>query len=332
MKLEVREMRRKARGTIRGTRRRAVIAVQVAVAGTAIIGFASLAIDVSAMYNAKGEMQRAADSAAMAAAAAMADHTQDEAFAAAQQYVQANTVLGRSLTVTEADVTFGKAVMNDNGGYDFISQGVSANAINAVRVVVRHTEESPNHALPLYFAGIFGKDNTELTAEAIAMLVPRDIAIVADLSASHNDDSEIRHYKSTDDGINLHQVWDAFPGGVDGADSVWAGDEHTAGSGQMSGPAWGVFKDLGYGSMDMDATNAYHTYDASAASSYDPDNDPGLVRLAYNQNWSNATIEGALGGLGLQLGRDRRLDVVGVRLRRGLQVPCGVCSGSGPVG
>ena len=202
-------MLRRTKNPTKQSKRRAVVAFQVAVAGTMMIGFAALAIDVSAMYGAKGEMQRTADAAALAAAAMLSENSQAEAFQAAKVYAEANPVLGRSLTLTESDVTFGKAVMNDAGGYTFVDSGVPANAVNAVRVTVRHTADSPNQSLPLYFASIFGKDSTEMTTEAIAMMVPRDIAVVADLSASHNDDSELQHVNATQ--INLFDVWAALP-------------------------------------------------------------------------------------------------------------------------
>ncbi len=54
-------------------RRRALVAVQVAVMAPVLLGFAALTIDVGAMYNAKAELQRTADSAALAAASMLAE-------------------------------------------------------------------------------------------------------------------------------------------------------------------------------------------------------------------------------------------------------------------
>src|SRR5204862_288474 len=63
--------------------------------------------------------------------------------------------------------------------------------------------------------------NYNLTRSAIAELTPRDISLVVDLSASMNDDSELRHYRSfvsevngsTRPGVqlNLKDVWIALP-------------------------------------------------------------------------------------------------------------------------
>jgi len=254
-------------------KRRAVVAVQVAVMGTALIGFAALAIDVGAMYDAKGELQRTADAAAMAAAAMLGDYDETTARDTAEEYVLCNPVLGQAVAFAKAnDVTFYRAVLNDQGQYDLHTDG---NA-NSVGVIL-------NHNLPLYFAGIFGRTSANVSTTAVAMLIPRDIAVVADLSGSHNDDSELRHYKTTT--INLHEAWGGFLGGIDdGDDSVWVGDEF-ADEEQMAGPAWGFFKELGYGTVGIDA-------------SYDPTADAGLIHLPKYSDWNHAPLEACLAAQG----------------------------------
>ncbi len=279
-------MRSRGRHSAGTFRSRAAVAVQVAVMGTVLIGFVALSVDVGVMYNARGELQRTADAAALAAAARLAAFDEGEPQELARQtaltYTQNNAVLGRQMTLTTSDVTFGRAVYNPStGAYDFNPTTVQP---DAVRVTVRQTADSPNSALPLYFAGIFGRHETDVSAEAIAMLIPRDIAVAADLSGSHTDDSELRNYRTTT--INLHEVWDGLPGGIDdGAGSVWEGDEFPLdGDGwspQMAGPAWGFLKQLGYGTLDIPA-------------SYNPAADTGLINLPYNTNWNNAMLSNAL--------------------------------------
>ena len=266
-------------------RRRAVVVVQVAVMGTVLIGFAALAVDVSVICNAKGELQRTADAAALAAAARLTAYREGDPQELARQtaltYTHQNAVLGRRVTLAPTDITFGRADWNAaTHGYTFTPTTQNP---DAVRVVVRETADSPNHALPLYFAAIFGKHETDVSAEAIAMLKPRDIAVVADLSGSHTDDSELRNYQTTT--INLHEVWDGLPGGFGDAVSNWTGTEFPVNPDgsvpQMAGPAWGLMKTLGYGTETITTT-------------YDPTTDPGLIRLPYNTNWSNATLTAAL--------------------------------------
>ena len=288
-------MWRRIRQTVKGSRRRAVVAVQVAVVLTMLVGFAALAVDVSAMYTVKAESQRTADAAALAAASRLSAYEEalDQgvtvetlARSAATEYTVGNAVLGQQLNLDENDVTFGHAVHNPvTGGYDFQPNQTPH---DAVRVAVRQTEDSSNGAFALFFAPIFGVCSADVSAEAIAMLVPRDIAVVADLSGSHNDDSELCHYKSAD--INLHGVWDGFPGGIDdGAGSLWDGDEFPLDgdgySAQMAGPAWGLFKELGYGTETIDAD-------------FDPTADSGLIELPKDEDWSNAVLESFLAAQG----------------------------------
>ena len=278
-------MRARTQRTGRNCRRRAVVIVQCAVMGTVLIGFAALAIDVSVICNAKGELQRTADAAAMAAAARLAAFNEGDPQTLARQaaltYTQNNSVLGRQMTLATTDVTFGRAVYN--AGTQTYQFNPTTTNPDAVRVTVRETANSPNQALPLYFAAIFGKHDTDVSAEAIAMLVPRDIAVVADMSGSHTDDSELKNYKTTT--INLHEVWDGLPGGYGDAVSSWTGTEFPVnpdGSApQMAGPAWGLMKTLGYGTESITST-------------YNPTTDTGLINLPYNTNWSNAALTAAL--------------------------------------
>lgn len=282
----------------RAGRRRAVVAVQIAVAMTLIIGFAALTIDVGVMYNAKADLQRTADAAALAAASKLADYTnpdhspQDLARAEAQRFTRENSVYGQEVSELQLDTTdveFGRAVYNAaTGSYDFVAGGTLP---DAVRVRVRLNEQSSNRALSLYFARVFGHDTTDVEAEAVAMLVPRDIAIVADMSGSHTDDSELGYYNTMAEGsaINLYDVWDDLPTGI-GAGGTLTPGKLGNGSGAetgslLPGPAWGVMNQLGFGTAVVDAN-------------YNPTQDAGLVRLPQYQNWSNATISSYLANQG----------------------------------
>jgi len=270
-------------------KRKGVVAVQVAVLMTVIVGFTALSFDVGAMYNTKADLQRTADAAALAAASKLADYSQGSPMAAAtalaHEYVNRNSVFGRQLALSSDDVEFGRAIYNaGTGSYDF--QAVSSFP-DAVRVRVRLTADSPNGEMPLYFARALGQDFASVEAEAIAMMVPRDIAIVADLSGSHNNDSELMNFQLTD--VNLHEVWSDFPGGIDDADTSWNGDEFPLDpngySPQMGGPAWGYFKKLGFGTETVN-------------SSYTTATDPGLIQLNKNQDWTDSGLSNYLGELG----------------------------------
>jgi Flp pilus assembly protein TadG len=157
-------------------RRRGVVAVQVALMLPVLMGFAVITVDVGAMYNARTDMQRAADAAALAAATEFAYYAGDgeseaSAFAAAEDFVERNAVMGRTLTLDgESDIIFGRAYYDvANNTYDFVAGDAPT---NAVRIIVRHSEDSPNGPLPLYFAGVLGKNATNVSASATALFVP----------------------------------------------------------------------------------------------------------------------------------------------------------------
>jgi len=269
-------------------KRRGAVVVLLAVTIPVIVAFAALTVDVGVMYNAKSDLQRAADSAAMAAAARLADFSQGDpitlARATAKSYVTRNQVLGRTVSVEDSDITFGRASVDmSTGQYTFTPTNVLP---DSVRVVVRKTTGSANGPLPLFFAHVMGFADADVQAEAIAVLVPRDIAVTADLSGSHSYDSRLRNYKKTD--INLYEVWSGFPGGIDDVDSTWGVDPDTlepSAAAQMTGPAWGYFKQLGFGTTTID-------------SSYDPQTDPGLVYLPDGSDWNNSALRQNLLDLG----------------------------------
>ena len=272
-----------------GLRRRAAVAVQVALSLTVLVGFTGLTVDVGAMYNAKSDLQRAADAAALAAASRLASYSEGDplllARAQADNYVSRNKVFGRELTLAESDVEFGRAVYDTaSGSYTFSPTNTFP---DAVRVRLRMTSDSPNGRMPLYFARVLGVSDLDVEAQAVAMMVPRDIAVVADLSASHTDDSELRNYQNTT--INLHEVWDNFPGGIGDGGSTWNGDEFPVDpngySAQMGGPAWGFFKAMGWGAETIDA-------------GYNPTTDTGLVKLQSYQYWNKSQLDGYLADRG----------------------------------
>lgn len=256
------------------TPRRGIVVVYTAAILTVLLGFAALSIDIGYLYMIRGELQNAADAGALAAAGQLAAFSTDRLTLARQmavEYAGKNMVLNKSPQLDpDVDVTFGQAVLNDaTNRFEFVP---NTPVVDSVRVRVRRTSDSANGSVPLFFANIFGKSETDLWADATAILVPRDIAIVADLSASLNDDSELQHMNMTE--VNLWDVWAALPGGLDQADANY--------SPQNAGPVWGsVMEQLGFGELTVD-------------SNYDPTSDPGLVKLDRNQNWSSATIQSAL--------------------------------------
>ncbi len=269
-------------------RRRGTVIVFTAVMLVVLCGFAAMTLDVGYMYNVRADLQRTADAAALAAASRLAEHDAADPVArareAAVEYVKKNPSLGADLTVDNDDVTFGLANYDaDTNTFNFEETEVLP---DAVRVRVRRTKDSPNGPVTLWFARIFGMQTTDVSAQATAVMTPRDIALAVDLSGSINDDSELKSYKLTE--INLFEVWNTLPGGtneVSECDNVTCGDGEACvggaclpvGPGAQGGPTWGFFDRLGFGTTDL-------------SSSYDPTTDPGLIRLPYNSNWNDAQL------------------------------------------
>src|SRR5574337_179095 len=130
---------------LRGARRRAAVAVYLAVSMTIIMGMAALAVDIGTLYDGQSELQRTADAAALAAASQLmgegATDAQQAAFAAADEVAQKNPVLGETVGVdSAADVVLGKSAYDGTTGR-FVFQP-SGEAADAVRVTVRRTEGS----------------------------------------------------------------------------------------------------------------------------------------------------------------------------------------------
>lgn len=275
-----------------GPRRRGAVIVLTVVVLAVLCGLAAMTLDVGYLYNVRADLQRTADAAALAAAARLAEHDAADPVArareAAMEYVKKNPSLGKELTIEENDITFGLANYDvESNSFNFEETEVLP---DAVRVRVRRAQGSPNGVVTLWFARLFGIHATNVSAQATAVMTPRDIAITVDLSGSINDDSELKSYKLTE--INLFDVWNALPGGSDdvsACDDIVCGDGQTCadgvcvprGPGAQSGPAWGYFDRLGFGTTDL-------------GSSYNPATDPGLIRLAYNANWNHASLSAYL--------------------------------------
>lgn len=201
------------------SRRKGTVMVQVALfGGTVAVGVAALAIDTGMMFSARQELQSAADAAALAAAAKLGGTNEalENARAEAAQVANSNRVMGENADLLDADVVFGHAVLVADK-YDFYP---NSQPYDAVRVTVRRDQTVSDGPVSLLFANTFGKGSAQISASAVAMLVPRDIALVIDLSGSMNDDSELRHYTRFEsersgyiDGvqINLNAIWTTLP-------------------------------------------------------------------------------------------------------------------------
>ncbi|MEM9351774.1 MAG: TadG family pilus assembly protein [Planctomycetota bacterium] len=157
--------------------RRGVIVILAAIMLVMVLSMVAFAVDIGFMMVIRTQLQVAADSGAMAAGNALYLEA-DEIKALARDYVTEHSAGGRKVTDGEADIEFGI------WDVDTDTFTPSADVGNALRVTARRTDA------PFFFARVMGKQDFTMEAEAIAMVNPRDIAFVVDLSGSMNDDAE----------------------------------------------------------------------------------------------------------------------------------------------
>src|SRR6185295_13222979 len=83
-----------------------------------------------------------------------------------------------------------------------------------------------------------GKQSANITAQATAVLTPRDICFVLDLSLSHTFDSSLIHYRLTDVGAGMKNVWKSL------------NSSSTVGNLASSGPSFGNMNTWGTDTVD----------------------------------------------------------------------------------
>jgi Flp pilus assembly protein TadG len=163
--------------------RRGIIAVFAAVLFMVMLGMVAFAVDVGYMAMMRTQLQVAADSAALAAAGS-SGLSQTGMTQVAQAFAQYHRVAGRQVVLNSGDVQF--------GSWDTSAKAFSAlpsgQLGSAVKVTVRCDDTSGGSA-GLFFGKVFGVSSATSRASAVAMVNPRDICFVVDLSSSMRNDS-----------------------------------------------------------------------------------------------------------------------------------------------
>lgn len=162
---------------MKSSRRRGVTAVFVVVMMTVLLGFAALTVDLGMLYNVRGDMQRTADSAALASANALMNEDRLRGSSAlygviadsrttASEYAARNSVYG---VVTPALVSgdVGIGYLRDPGSTTEALDTGDSTRFNAVSVRVRR-DETCNSPVQLLFARVFGIEETPMFADATA--------------------------------------------------------------------------------------------------------------------------------------------------------------------
>ncbi|MGE3180516.1 MAG: VWA domain-containing protein [Phycisphaerae bacterium] len=271
---------------VRNVRRGGVV-VQVAIAATVILGVGALVVDVGSMYSARAELQAAADAAALASAGQLirddAQHLPEHlARTVAASYATRNEANGHAISIDpDSDVILGRSEYNSaSNRFTFFP---TTGGYNAVKVKMRLSDSNSNGSLALTFANIFGKSKADVGAEAIATVVPRDIALVIDLSASMNFDSETMFWNRNDGGYsNMRDVWAALDGPAPSRPYAPASELDSEYASDL-GPTFGFMTQWG---------------NALIPGAYSADSDPGLVRIQRGQNSSGTTFSSQLANAG----------------------------------
>lgn len=164
-----------------GRARRGNVIVLSAVLMVAMMAMIAFAVDLGYLYNARTEMQRAADASAIAACWELIDEdvvtgiTNAEALAGdarskAQEFVGYNRITQSAATLATDDVQIGYIASPNDPSSPFLTTGYTA-APNAVRIRIRRNSEQ-NGVVPLFFAPVLGVDSATLEAEATAAYLP----------------------------------------------------------------------------------------------------------------------------------------------------------------
>jgi hypothetical protein len=175
--------------------RRGSIIVLTAVLMIILMALLALSIDVGYIYSMKTQLDRSVDAAALAGTSELI-----EGETAAQDMIVeylARNPLGNTTSITvEGQIEAIKAQWLEDHeeeldvlyGYWNPETRELESAVDptAVKVVVARAN------LPLFFARIFGRDRVMIESSSVATYKPREIMLVLDLSASMNDDSELK--------------------------------------------------------------------------------------------------------------------------------------------
>jgi hypothetical protein len=158
---------------MRGTFRRGMALVYIAVVATIFVGLMSLAVDYGRVQLAKTQLLDAADAAARAGVASIPSGV-STAQAVAIQAASENLADGTSVALDASDIEFGTW---DASSKTFtVLTGAARSNANAMRVTARRTAAT-NNAIPLYFGAVVGQHSCDVHASAIAMIQQKHLPV-----------------------------------------------------------------------------------------------------------------------------------------------------------
>lgn len=174
--------------------RRGAVAVLAAFCLVLVIAFVAFSVDWGYVAVSHGELQNAADAAALSGARALVED-RSAAIAAAQLWASKNTVAGQSVaTVAGEDVEIGR--WNDESASFIRIPPNSRVQPDAVRVTCRRSAARGN-PLNLFFAQVLGTAEADLTASAVAVYEREACGMIVGLEYVDVRNGQIDSYNSS---------------------------------------------------------------------------------------------------------------------------------------
>ncbi len=156
-----------------------------------LVGLAALSLDVGLAQLSRVQLRKAADAASLAAAGILRDTgSTSAARQAARRFASLNPVgSGSGYLDPDQDIVFGRRIYNRQTGRWEFRAGESP--YDSVKVTLRRTASSNAGPLPVFFGRVLGRQYLETSVSSVATFLPRDIALVIDLSGSMLYDSTL---------------------------------------------------------------------------------------------------------------------------------------------
>jgi len=164
-----------------GARRGAVLPL-VAVFVVVLMAMAAFAIDISYIELTQTQLKAATDAAAKAGTSSLVQGKTDaQAINAAIAMANLNTVAGKSLKLTTADIAVGQSVLQSDGSWLFVA---GAKPSQAMQITSNLASGNANGAVNLFFAPVFGTNNFSASNTSVASAFACEVCLVLDRSHS----------------------------------------------------------------------------------------------------------------------------------------------------
>jgi len=164
------------------SRRRGAVLPLVAVFVVVLMALAAFSIDISYIELTQTQLKAATDAASKAGTSALVQGKTDaEAINAAIAMAGLNTVAGKSLKLTAADISVGQSVLQTDGSWLFVA---GAKPSQAMQITSSMSSANANGAVNLFFAPVFGTKTFTTSNTSVASAFACEVCLVLDRSHS----------------------------------------------------------------------------------------------------------------------------------------------------